>query len=229
MGDGGVDDAEDADIVAHEYGHAIQHNQNACWGGGEMGAMGEGFGDYLAASFFASSGDPAYQNSHAACVGDWDAISYGSGTPACLRRVDGTKTYPDDLQGSVHADGEIWSAALWEIRSALGSTTTDQLVLEHHFTLPCSATMPIAALELIQANTNLNAGANEAVIRQAFCDRGILTGADCTAPSGLTLVYSVSPSPVLAGGTATYTLVATNTSESPLTGVILSATAPVGK
>ena len=228
MGGGGVDDAEDADIVAHEYGHAIQHNQNACWGGGEMGAMGEGFGDYLAASFFASSGDSAYQNSHAACVGDWDAVSYGSGTPACLRRVDGTKTYPDDLQGSVHADGEIWSAALWEIRSTLGATTTDQLVLEHHFTLPCNATMPIAALELIQANTNLNAGANEAVIRQAFCDRGILTGTDCVAPSGLTLVYSVSPSPVLAGETATYTLVATNTSESSLTGVILSATAPAG-
>ena len=57
FGDGGVDDAEDADIIAHEYGHAVQHDQNPNWGGGEMGAMGEGFGDYLAASFYADVGD----------------------------------------------------------------------------------------------------------------------------------------------------------------------------
>ena len=33
FGDGGVDDGEDGDIVAHEYGHAVQHDQNSCWGG----------------------------------------------------------------------------------------------------------------------------------------------------------------------------------------------------
>ena len=43
FGDGGVDDGEDGDIIAHEYGHAIQHNQNSSWGGGDMGAMGRGF------------------------------------------------------------------------------------------------------------------------------------------------------------------------------------------
>ncbi|MFP6622535.1 MAG: hypothetical protein VCC20_03575, partial [Myxococcota bacterium] len=95
FGDGGVDDGEDADIIAHEFGHAVQHDQNACWGGGEMGAMGEAFGDYLAASFYASSGDATYQSSNAACVGEWDATSFSSSNPPCLRRVDGTKTYPD--------------------------------------------------------------------------------------------------------------------------------------
>ena len=136
FGDGGVDDGEDADIIAHEFGHAVQHDQNACWGGGDMGAMGEGFGDYLAASFYADAGDATHQAAHAACVGEWDASSYSSASPPCLRRVDGTKTYPGDLVGSVHADGEIWSAALWEIRSQLGATTTDTLVLEHHFNIP---------------------------------------------------------------------------------------------
>ncbi|MFP6654205.1 MAG: M36 family metallopeptidase, partial [Myxococcota bacterium] len=165
FGDGGVDDGEDADIIAHEYGHAIQHDQNACWGGGEMGAMGEGFGDYLAASFYASSGDSSYQSANAACVGEWDATGYSSTNPPCLRRVDGTKSYPADLSGSVHADGEIWSRALWDIRSALGGTTADQLVLEHHFSVPCNATMPDAAAELIQADVNLNAGLNGNAIR----------------------------------------------------------------
>ncbi len=77
-----------------------------------MGAMGEGFGDYLAASFYAGAGDVTYQSSNAACVGEWDASSYSSTSPPCLRRVDGTKTHPADVVGAVHADGEIWSAAL---------------------------------------------------------------------------------------------------------------------
>lgn len=174
FGDGGVDDAEDADIVAHEYGHAVQHDQNANWGGGEMGAMGEGFGDYLAASFYATAGDAAFQTAHAACVGEWDATAYSSSDPPCLRRVDGDKMYPDDLTGAIHGDGEIWSAALWDIRTALGATITDTLVLEHHFALPANATMPDAAQALLAADTNINGGENQDAIRQAFIDRGIL-------------------------------------------------------
>lgn len=179
FGDGGVDDGEDADIIAHEYGHAIQHNQNASWGGGEMGAMGEGFGDYLAMSFYHADGDATYQAANNPCVGEWDATSYSSTTPPCLRRTDGTKMYPDDLVGQVHADGEIWSRALWDIRNVLGGPTTDTLVLEHHFALPGSATMPTAALAMITADANLNGGANDTVLREKFCDRGILEDPNC--------------------------------------------------
>ena len=228
FGDGGVDDGEDADIIAHEFGHAVQHDQNACWGGGDMGAMGEGFGDYLAASFYADGGDATHQAAHAACVGEWDASSYSSASPPCLRRVDGTKTYPGDLVGSVHADGEIWSAALWEIRSQLGATTTDTLVLEHHFNIPCSATMTDAATELLQADVNLNSGSNQSAIRQTFCDRGILSGAACAAPSNLTLSYALSPDPPISGQTATLTLTAANSSPDLLPGIQLAATIPAG-
>jgi len=228
FGDGGVDDGEDADIVAHEYGHAVQHDQNACWGGGEMGAMGEGFGDYLAASFYLFDGDATYQASHAACVGDWDATAFGSGNPACLRRVDGNKTYPDDLVGSVHADGEIWSRALWDIRLALGATKADTLVLEHHFSVPCNATMTDAALALLQANVNLYSGLDDATIRTAFCDRGILSGVACTPPSTLSVGILPSDNPAFAGSALTYTVTASNTGGSSLTGVALSATVPSG-
>ena len=228
FGDGGVDDGEDADIVAHEYGHAVQHDQNACWGGGEMGAMGEGFGDYLAASFYASAGDATYQASNAECVGEWDASSYSSTNPPCLRRVDGNKTYPTDLVGAVHADGEIWSRALWDIRGSLGGPTADQLVLEHHFNVPCGASMTDAANELLQADVNLNGGANASAIRQAFCDRGILSGAACAPPSDLTLSQAIAPDPPVAGQNAVYTLSVTNSANSTITGVQLSATVPSG-
>jgi len=183
FGDGGVDDAEDADIIIHEYGHAIQRNQNTCWPGskslGHMQAMGEGFSDYLAASFYFNDGDAKHQASHAACIGEWDSTSYASGTPACLRRVDTDKKYPTDLTGEEHADGEIWSRALWDIRLALGRTTADTLILEHHFFVDCNSTMEDAALDVISADSDLNDGSNGIVIKEIFCDRGILSGSDC--------------------------------------------------
>ncbi len=228
FGDGGVDDAEDADIVLHEYGHAVQHDQNSCWGGGEMGAMGEGFGDYLAASFFGDIGDATYQASHAACVGDWDAVAFSSSTPPCLRRVDGGKQYPGDLVGQVHADGEIWSAFLWELRGQVGATTADRLVLQHHFGLPCNATMPDAALGLLQADADLNSGANAAAIRAAACARGILSGSDCQAATSLLLSLAASPSPTVTGAEVTYTATLQNTTAGPLSGIIVSAAVPEG-
>ncbi len=177
FGDGGVDDGEDADIVAHEYGHAIQNNQNAAWGGGEMGAMGEGFGDYLAAAFFKQSGDPSHQALHAAAVGEWDASSYSFDDPPNLRRVDGTKMYPFDLVGQVHADGEIWSRALWDLNANVGGDYANQLILEHHFTLGANATMAMAAQAILQANENFNPDdptANYLEVYQPFAARGIL-------------------------------------------------------
>lgn len=217
FGDGGVDDGEDADIIAHEYGHAVQHNQNANWGGGEMGAMGEGFGDYLAASFYATTGDAAFQAAHAACVGEWDATSYSGSNPPCLRRVDGNKMYPTDLVGAVHADGEIWSASLWDLRTVLGAAVTDQLVLEHHFALPANATMPVAAEAILTADANINDGANATAIRQAFTERGILeaigTGRITLNASrygiGETATISVVDSDLLGGGPINVTVVST--------------------
>ncbi|MEL7496316.1 MAG: M4 family metallopeptidase [Planctomycetota bacterium] len=174
MGDGGVDDGEDADIIAHEYGHAIQFNQNAAWGGGEMGAMGEGFGDWLAAAFYMNDGDAAFQAAHAAAVGEWDALSYSSDDPPNLRRVDGNKRYPDDLGFGVHADGEIWSRALWDLTANVGRDASMQLVLEQHFMLAASASMTTAANTLLMANTNMFNDNNLAAVRHPFVERGIL-------------------------------------------------------
>ena len=48
-GTGGVDDAEDPEVVWHEDGHATQDAQVPGFGQSEQaGAIGEGFGDYMA-------------------------------------------------------------------------------------------------------------------------------------------------------------------------------------
>ncbi len=171
FGDGGVDDAEDADIIAHEYGHAMQFNQNAAWGGGEMAAMGEGFGDYWAATFYFKDGSATHQADHAAAIGEWDATPTGA---QWIRRVDGTKMYPDALTGEPHEDGEIWSAALWDLRNDLGEIIVDPLILESHFGLAAASTMQDGAVQILLADVNMNGGANGAAIRAVFEARGIL-------------------------------------------------------
>jgi hypothetical protein len=95
FGKGGVDDAEDAEVLLHEYGHAMLDSQSTPFGAFgasmEAGAIHEGFGDYWAVTVsdvIAPTADPA-------CVADWDSVSYTSSTPHCLRRVDLDLHYPN--------------------------------------------------------------------------------------------------------------------------------------
>ena len=117
FGKGGVDDAEDAEVILHEYGHAIHDSQVAGFGvGPEAGGIGEAFGDYWAVTV----ADVIAPTLDTPCVADWDSVSYTSDVPHCLRRVDTNAHYPEDLGDEVHRNGLIWSRALWDIRQALG-------------------------------------------------------------------------------------------------------------
>ena len=172
LGRGGVDDGEDADVIVHEYGHSVQDNQVPGFGSSlEAGSMGEGFGDYLAFTMSAQGQSGAYL----ACVAEWDATSYDSATPPCLRRLDENKHYPEDVRGEVHADGEIWSRALFDLWNALGRTTADKLVIQSHFYLTPTASFQDGANAILAADRALNNGANQAKIRQIFSARGIAT------------------------------------------------------
>ncbi|HZH49633.1 MAG TPA: M36 family metallopeptidase [Nitrospira sp.] len=169
-GTGGVDDAEDAEVIWHEYGHSIQDNQVPGFGTSlEAGSMGEGFGDYWAGSVGAQLSG-GFQD---LCIADWDATSYSTTSPPCLRRLDSTKHYPEDIVGEVHDDGEIWSAALWQIRTAIGAGKTDTVVLQHHFLLTADTSFNQAANALVTAATNLHYTAKEiSAIRSILQNRG---------------------------------------------------------
>ena len=75
FGKGGVDDAEDAEVILHEYGHAIHFSQNFAFASEEAGAISEGFGDYWAVTVSESS---SRRRRIPACVADWDSTSYTS-------------------------------------------------------------------------------------------------------------------------------------------------------
>jgi hypothetical protein len=169
FGKGGVDDAEDAEVILHEYGHAIHFSQNFSFASEEAGAISEGFGDYWAAdvsNIVAPTPDPA-------CIADWDSVSYTSTVPHCLRRLDGNKHYPEDLDGEVHDDGEIWSRALWDIRGALGHVKADTIILNAQFDFP-GTTMTALAERTVAAAQQLYGKNAAKAVTEAFAARGIL-------------------------------------------------------
>jgi len=171
-GTGGVDDAEDAEVIWHEYGHSIQDNQVPGFGTSlEAASIGEGFGDYWAGSVGAQLSG-GFQD---LCIADWDAISYSTTSPPCLRRLDSTKHYPEDIVGDVHDDGEIWSAALWQIRTAIGAVKSDTVILQHHFLLTAGASFNQAANALVTAASNLHYTTREVnAIKSILQNRGFV-------------------------------------------------------
>ena len=172
FGKGGVDDAEDAEVILHEYGHAIQDSQVANFGSSpEGGAIGEGFGDYWAVTV---SDTVAPNGFDVPCVADWDSVSYTPGPSHCLRRVDGNKHYPEDVIGEVHADGEIWSRALWDIRNALGSKQADTIILESQFSFAADTTFAQAAAVTVATAQQIGGQKAAKAVTAAFTDRGIL-------------------------------------------------------
>ncbi|MER2597932.1 MAG: hypothetical protein ABTQ73_00240 [Caldilineales bacterium] len=177
FGDGGVPDSLDPDVVVHEYIHVLLHDLAPVWGGGDMEALGEGYGDYFTASFFAdSAADPA-------CIGEIDSRSTGS---RCLRRVDRSSQYPVALTGDPHQDGMLWSRVLWDVRASLGAPVADRLAWQSAFYLPPAASWHEAAAALLDADAALYRGAHRSALTLALQGRGLLPLAAplITSPAG---------------------------------------------
>ena len=101
-------------------------------------------------------------------------MSYTSTTPHCLRRIDGNKHYPEDIKNEVHRDGEIWSRALWDIRTALGDTKASTLIVDAQFDFAVDTSFADAATATVAAAQRLYGTSAANAVRHAFQDRGIL-------------------------------------------------------
>jgi len=176
----GIPDAEDADIIIHEYAHAILDDQAPFLSLTDEGcAIEQGFGDFLSACLFAEENDGFNREA----MGDWNGIG---NILHCIRRVDSHKYYPEDFLGvlTCDGDGEIWSAALWDLYLALGGNSQEKdtrlkarersikLVLESHFFLTPLSTFIDGAEAIIRANKHLYKGSGDEKIRDILIKRG---------------------------------------------------------
>lgn len=169
-GYGGVDDAEDADVILHEYGHAVQDDINRFWSGGHTGAMGEGFGDYLAGVYSLGIN----QNFQPNWVFNWDGHNeFWAG-----RILNSGYHYPENAGGEVHDSGQLWSAGLMDVWWDISDRTAwDRIVLQHHFLLGNGASMADAASAILTTELALYGGIYRSVIVDHFSERGFINAA----------------------------------------------------
>lgn len=146
FGEGGVDDAEDADVVLHELGHGV-HDWITGGNGSQVQGLGEGSGDYWAQSYSRSlnqwqSTDAAYH---------W-MFSWDGHNPFWAGRVTNyAATYPSGLTGAIHTDGQIWASALMRIYNKIGKEKTDRAFLEGLSMTGSSTNQQNAAIAVRQA------------------------------------------------------------------------------
>ncbi|MFK7969619.1 MAG: hypothetical protein AB8F95_04590 [Bacteroidia bacterium] len=176
FGEGGVDDAEDGDVILHEYGHglafAASPNTNS---GRERSGLDEGFGDYFAASFSYDLNAGGY--------GWGDVMNWDGHNPFWDgRQADNTEKYRVG-QRNIYITGALWASTMMEVRQTIGGQLTDRLQFEMLYGLTPNMLVPDAARLVIAADWRYNAGQNEGALRTIFCSRDILSGTDCLLTS----------------------------------------------
>lgn len=158
-GEGGVDDAEDMDVILHEYGHAIQSSIVPGWGGStQERSMGEGFGDYWCGSYSAS-----ISSWHSEWVFSWDGHNPFWGG----RVLNSTQGY-NNLNNDIYHDGTIWASCWWLIHGECGRTVTDTDMLALHYYMGTSGTMPQAAGFAMQADKQIYGGLHSGSLDHYF-------------------------------------------------------------
>jgi hypothetical protein len=168
FGTGGVDDANDSEIVWHEYGHATLYNQRPGINQNLASeGVGEGWGDYLAGTL--SKRVPGAASYHVT-VGEWDAVSYNPGNPAYLRRLDNPAFWHAN-GAEVHNAGETWSHPLFDYDEQVGSDVAFRVALQANFLFDLSPTQAEGAAAMLVADQMLNQGATSGQIRNAFAER----------------------------------------------------------
>ena len=158
FGTGGIDDAEDADVLIHEYGHSLMYD--AMFGvssgntpdtlGFDVRCIAEGYCDYLAGSYsltLDSFGSDRVYN--------WDGnnaeiLWFG-------RPLTTTEHYSDWGTGEefLYSNGTIWADALWQARQVLSADTADAVVLSSLYYLQGDMTATEVAQQLRQAALDL--------------------------------------------------------------------------
>ncbi|AMV22360.1 Fungalysin metallopeptidase (M36) [Planctomyces sp. SH-PL14] len=164
--DGNTPDGEDAEIILHEYGHAIHDYVVHGFGqDSQSRAMAEGFCDYFAATHFDSVKGPCFRPG----IASWDAKGEARrGRPPFLRRLDNS-----EVLSATSNPIEFWSSCLWALRERFGPMKGDKLAIGFFYYVPTSCSFADSAAYILAANQLYFGGRDEREIKQVFRARGI--------------------------------------------------------
>ncbi|MDQ3232162.1 MAG: proprotein convertase P-domain-containing protein, partial [Pseudobdellovibrionaceae bacterium] len=211
FGHGCVDDNEDTDVILHEYGHAIHFGINSSWSGGDTGAIGEGFGDYWAASYSVSTsqGSQFFPN----LIYSWDG--HGEGSPcwpgrilnATAARFDPTRHYSAHMTipGGFQSD-ELWSTPLFQSLLALKALgvpreEVDTIILQAQFGLGGEVTMrDMAQAIILTAQQLYGNGPHARVFKENFLRHNIIEEPHAILTANLTQVQDANDNGVIIPG-----------------------------
>ena len=164
FGEGGIDDAQDSDVIIHELGHAL-HNWVTNGHLSQVEGLSEGSGDYWAASYdrqFMKPGNIAY---------DWTFSFDGHNEFWPGRSVKVAGKYPAAAQGEIHSAGQLWATVCMEVYDAIGKEKADKLFWTALSSLNESSSQLDAAKAYVVAAQQLFPADLETVIKK-FKARG---------------------------------------------------------
>ncbi len=190
FGEGGVDDAEDADVIVHEYGHALSESGSPGSNSGtQRQGQDEGIGDYIAASY--SRGIKPFNWFN---IFNWDGHNtYWNG-----RKCNITAKYPN-ITGNFYNYGELWCTVLMQVWGIVGKETSDKVFFQHLYMNSANQTLRDAANLILDADTMLFGGTNSLAYLEAFCEKQILTDNRCSMASSINIfsehLFKIYPNP----------------------------------
>jgi extracellular elastinolytic metalloproteinase len=239
---------DEADTVYHEYTHGLSNRLNvdvhgrSTLGGGQAGAMGEAWSDWYAMDYLVGQHlerDKKHKADVRLFVYDGEGVNFDRTEPVDCKVGQQAKlctggttghgggyTYADyaNVAGGaeVHADGEIWTQTLWDLRDRLGSHKAESLVTRAMELAPYNPSFIDMRNAILVADNAVFKGKQRDAIWRVFAHRGMgytagSLGGNDTEPSAS---FALPPKTVKTG-----TISGTVTdfdSHAPLAGITVS-------
>lgn len=169
FGEGGVDDAEDADVIIHEYSHAISHSAapNSLFGT-ERQCLDEALGDYFASSYSRQMNPFNWEN-----VFSWDGHNeFWAGRSAINSQM---KMYPNITFTGIYEHTDLFVDPLMRLWTNHGPDIVDKLLLESIHNWSSGISFSIAANWILVADSALYSGLHSSDIHLQFAKWNILS------------------------------------------------------
>jgi hypothetical protein len=157
-----VPDAEDAEVVIHEYGHAITNSYSSATGTNERRCLEEATADYFAVSYSKAIDDYNWDK-----IFKWDAHNEFWDGRMATSNLCYTNIYSFPSNDYYKYSG-VWTAPLMDLYGELGKETTDKLVLHTVRAYYSNTTMEQAALIMMSMDSTFNSHKNSMVIFNTF-------------------------------------------------------------